>query len=280
MNTTRKKKGDLRILFWNIRHWNIDSDDPTAVGRFERILALLRREKPDVAVFAEVMDPVIKTRLSRALPGHTVFESSDRDTHHLAAVFNHAAGHSVSLEQRNEFTSDALPDRAFPLVRIAGRDFNLAVLGVHSKSGSTPESMAMRQRTLGQIANLNAEMARDGTPLVAIGDMNTMGNSADVNSPREIAIMDELLADAGMTRLPNDKPHTWHGVGPDARYDDCTLDHALVSSGAAHRVRPTGPGGARVRVVGWPDKPAGPVRDNWVRDHSDHAALVLDISPR
>jgi exonuclease III len=279
--TTPKRKGDLRILFWNVKDWSLQDGAPDARRRFDRILDVLRREKPDVALFAEILDPQIKEQLAQALPGHGVFQTNGRNARELVAVFRQAAGRSVTVEQRNEFSNETLTDRTFPLVRVLSKDFNLAVLGLHTPSGSTPEGLARRQRLLGRIGQLNAELARDNIPLVALGDMNTMGNSGTVNSAREIAITTRMLAHRGLTLLAKDKPHTWHGVDYDARYADCSLDQAMISASALGLVRPVGADPhIRVRVIGWPDEPEGEKRDNWVRELSDHAAIVLDIVPQ
>lgn len=275
----KKQKGDLRLLFWNVQDWHLRNGETTARERFDRILAVLRREKPDIALFAEVTDPKVKTEIAMALPGHTVFATTARSSHRLMAVFNHAATQSsVVIEQRDEFVTGPQAERSFPMVRIIGRDFNIAVLAAHTKSGSDPESLAQRQRTMGQVLTLHAALAQDNTPLVVMGDLNTMGNSATVDSAREIEIMRQMMAAEGLTLLPKDTAHTWHGVDHDARYPDCDLDHAIVTTNIAHRVRPTA-GGAAVRVGGWPDADTLRKRNGWVRRHSDHAYLVMDIAP-
>lgn len=277
----KKKKGDLRILFWNIKDWSLKEGDfyKTPAPRFERILSVLRREKPDIALFAEVIDLDVKRQLAKTLPGHSVFQTTGRNERALVAVFRQAAGRSCTIEQRNEFSNDKLTDRAFPLVRVTSRDFNLAVMGAHTKSGSTPQHMAQRQRSFGQMGMLNRELALENTPLIVMGDMNTMGNSADVDSAREIAIARDILANGGLTILPADKPHSWHGVGRDSKYADCALDHAFMSARAAMRARPINENGAKVRVSGWTDRPTPRTRDNWVLQNSDHAYIVMDIAP-
>ncbi|MBU0800456.1 MAG: endonuclease/exonuclease/phosphatase family protein [Alphaproteobacteria bacterium] len=283
---TVKQKGDLRILFWNIQDWSLRNGATAAAERFDRVLSVLRREKPDVTILAEVIDPEIKNRLAEALPGHTLFQTITRDSRELVAIFRHAADRSVTVEQRNEFSDDALNYRAFPLVRVLSRDFNLAVLGVHSKSGSTPESLARRLRTLAQIGNLQANLANKNVPLIALGDMNTMGEGAQgkIDGAQEIAMTARIMGKAGMTLLEHDKPHTWHGIERDAQYPDCRLDQALVSTTALSRLRPVSndnsPTTAHVRVMGWPHESPGLARDQWIRKNSDHAYLVVDVKPQ
>lgn len=264
----KKQKGDLRILFWNVQDWRLS--DP---AHFDRIMGVLRREKPDIALFAEVSDPTLKTRIVQSLKSaHVAFETTDKTPRHLMAVFNAAATGPATVEQRNEFSDDTLTVRTFPLLRLHGRHGPLAILAAHAKSGSTNENMTKRSRQFGQLARLGADLAAQDTPLLVMGDLNTMGNSGVVNSAREIAIMARIVEQGGLSILPKDKTTTWHGVGPDARFADCDLDHALASAAIATRA-------STVRVGGWPTLRSARGRDNWVRRYSDHAYLVVDIKP-
>lgn len=273
-----KQPGDLRILFWNIRDWGHHS----TTRHFNRILATLRREKPDIALFAEIMNPTIKTQLAQRLPGpHIIFETTDKNPRRLLAVFNHAAGHNALIEQRNEFSNDKLTERTFPLLRVTSRDFNLAVLAVHTNSGSNPEDLGDRQRAVAKIASLHKTLQAQNTPLLVIGDMNTMGNGSSNFTPtRERTITANMLAAAGLSRLKKNRPHTWHGVGPDKIYPDTDLDHAFLTTASAQAARLVNTKGEQVRVSGWPDRKTGPQRDHWVRRYSDHAYLVVDIKPK
>lgn len=272
--TVQKPKGHLRILFWNVQDWRYNDGSTTSAQRMMRILKVLKREKPDIALFAEVSDPSIKNALATSLrTPHIAFETADKNRMHLMAVFRAAAGNAVTIEQRNEFSDDTLTKRTYPLLRVATPAGGLAILAVHTKSGSKPEAMSQRQTQFGQIANLAVEVGAHGMPVLVMGDMNSMGNGADVDGRREIDIMGKIIAQGGLTILPKDKATTWRGIGKDAHYPDADLDHVFLTRSAAHRA-------STVRVGGWPHRPTPRGRDRWVREYSDHAYLVVDIAPQ
>ncbi len=269
----KKQKGDLRVLFWNVQDWLLRDGESKAAARFSRVLSVLRREKPDIALFAEVSDPAIKTALLTHLKsGHVAFETNDKNPRHLVAIFRAAAGRSVSVEQRNEFSDDNLTGRTLPMLNIVDENGPMAILAAHTKSGSTPENLTKRQRQFGQIAKLASDLGAERIPLLVMGDMNTMGDGRKITGAREIEIVSSIIAQGGLTMLPKDRKATWHGVDADARYPDADLDHAFISRSAAFRA-------ATVRVGGWPELPSKRQQDNWVRRHSDHAYIVADIKP-
>jgi len=279
VSAPREKKDTLRILFWNVQDWDLRSGGPVrGQRRFDRILSILRREKPDIALFAEVQDPGLKNALVRGLGNrHSAFETNDKNPRQLLAVFNAAAGRSVIATQRNEFAGDDMSGRAFPLLEVQTKTGALAIMAAHTKARSNPESMKKRQYQLGQIAAVAAAFNARGVPLLVMGDMNSMGNGLTIDGPREITIMNSIMASSGLTALPKDRPHTWRGIDSDARYPDAELDHAFISASAAALVRPVNDNGAVVRVGGWPELDTKRRQNNWVRRHSDHAYLVMDI---
>lgn len=274
-----KQKGDIRILFWNIQNWNINDTNPLrGESRLSRILSVLRREKPDIALFAEVTDPAIPNEILRRLGGrHTVFATNDKNSHQLMAVFRAAGTKGISITQRNEFAGEDMKGRTFPLLEIHGQSSALAVMAAHTKARSDSLSMKKRQTQFGQMAGLAAEFNKRAVPLLVVGDMNTMGNGRDIDGPAEIAITKNILATGGLAPLPKDKTLTWRGIDSDAIYPDAELDHAFITAAAAVNVRPVNDNGARVRVGGWPEQATKTRQDNWVRRNSDHAYLVIDI---
>lgn len=271
-----KQAGDLRVLFWNIRDWGTQTNS----RHLTRILATLRRESPDIALFAEISTPAVKTALARHIPGpYTIFETADKNPRHLMAIFNHAAAHPITIEQRNEFSNLTLTERTFPLLRLAGRAFNCAVLAAHTHSGATPADLTQRQKIISKITALHKNLKAEKTPLLVLGDMNIMGNGSTLSATREREITASILGKHGMALLPKDSPVTWHGIDRDKIYPDADLDHAFLSLPALKQIRPVNDKGALVRVSGWPDWQSPPMRDRWVRRYSDHAYLVIDIKP-
>jgi endonuclease/exonuclease/phosphatase family metal-dependent hydrolase len=269
----KKQKGDLRILFWNIKDWFLRDGESKAAARLDRVLSVLRREKPDIALFAEVNDPAIKTALLTNLKsGHVAFETNDKNPPHLVAVFRAAAGRSVSVEQRNEILDGNPTGRSLPMLNIIDENGPLAILAAHTKSGIAPENLTKRQKQFQQIAKIATEFGAERIPLLVVGDMNTMGDGEKTSGAREIEIASEIMGQGGLIRLPKDRKATWHGVDADARFTDADLDHAFISRSAAFRA-------ATVRVGGWPELPTTKRQDNWVRTHSDHAYIVVDIKP-
>lgn len=249
------KKGELKLMFWNVQNWGEETTTQEKEQRFDRVLATILHEDPDVAVIAEVCNSSIKTKLAETLPsGYSIFETTNKDKgrsdHTLIAIFKHAAGRSVTMQQRNEFMGPKNSLRSFPLLTVHEDNKRLAILGVHSKSGSYTKAYNRRKEILRDVANLASVLEAQNTPMVAMGDMNTMGDrQRNISSFSEIKRSNFLMYDPTRDRryknwraghlvsLWKDARFTWMGVDEDKVYPDISLDHVYVSKSLLPRCK-------------------------------------------
>lgn len=287
-----KQEHDLRLMFWNVRNLGDDVHVTDETERIKEIADIIQREDVDVACLAEVVGPDIKSKLNDVLPpGYTIFETASDNPHHLVTIFKNAANRSVMLTQRDEFKGKKALDRPYPLIEVSQNDKKVAILPMHAKAGTRKFDFKLRQFRLQDVSNLAATLNADDIPLIALGDMNTVGNGENIDPRDELKKAQYLLYDptsedaykdweaAKLILLDKDQPNTWKGIGKKKqRYGESDLDHVFISEDFKNAVGYVNDSGSQVRVGGWTDLTSEPDKEEWVRTRSDHGYLILDIN--
>jgi hypothetical protein len=268
----------LTVIFWNVQDWGQRGDDPEEKARFDRITSVIKKENPDIAVFAEAMDETLRVRMAQALPpGYAIHETTSINPRHIITIFKNAADYNVSITQRDEFKGPDGSRRPFPLIQLATMAEQIAFLPVHSPSGAKTENMARREMIMQNVFKLTKEIQGTGSEFLTLGDMNTMGGGS-VTMAEEISDLAQEARNAGLEMISKNYPYTWHGIDADAQYADADFDHVMTTPDLAKRIYPVNAQGDHVRVGGWPEAATSGARDQWVRDYSDHAYLKLKIA--
>lgn len=287
-----KKEHDLRLVFWNVRNMGDDEHVKDETDRVQAIADLIVNEDVDVACIAEVVGEDIKTKMNDVLPpGYTIHQTTSENFHGIMTIFKNAANRKTVIQQRNEFKGPKGKDRAYPLIEITQNDQKIAILPMHAKAGSRDFDFNLRQHRLQDVSNLAVSLHEKQVPLIALGDMNTVGKKEKVDAQSELRRAEYLLYDpatefayedwdaAKMILLPKDSPNSWKGIGKDSKFDESDMDHVFVSEWFADNIKEIdgNADGAKVKVGGWTEQASEEARKQWVKENSDHGYIMLDI---
>ena len=285
---------DLKLLSWNVKHFTgpradwfrmqRDAKEAAKQARVARVVAELRRIDPDIFGIIEVEGDSAPYILADAMPGHAFLLTEGPQTQEILVGYRRDL--RVFATQKAEFKENNLFLRPAPLLDLrtdSGRV--LSILFTHFKSFDTPGGWGLRTSMIGKLRDL--KRALDGYALaagepsaafVAMGDYNTMGmevsfHDPDISAAQEIARTDAYLGARNLFRPEKSHPTTYYGGAgtslPQSDLDHVYLDRSLV-------IAPED--GHPVRVGGWADMQAGPDRDRWVAEFSDHAPIWLTLT--
>jgi hypothetical protein len=263
------------LLSWNVEHFK---EDDARVGR---VMAALREQDPDVFALYEVEGKKIFGALTSAMPGYTFhITEGPRVQEILLGVRN---GFTAFFTQELEFRSGASLMRpgARLTLTIAGR--NHSILFLHTASGNDPRGLGLRDDMLVRACEFRKALDRAVGPggranYLFLGDLNTMGMRYQYVPARSIGTDDELAklameaARSDIRILRKSAPHTWSN-GSTSKMPPSNLDHVVAAKHLQFRLF----GDSEVAVRGRPELPTPAERDQWIRDHSDHAMLYLEV---
>lgn len=268
----------LSVIFWNVQFWGARDSPAAEIRRFDHVVDMIRDRDPDIACFSEVVDDTIQTRLARALPpGYTIHQTAVQKSTKILTLFKNATHRSLTITQCDQFKGLHQKGKPYPLIRILTARHDISILSIHTKSGIRPEDLVIRD----EISDIACSVARaanaDGSKVVIMGDMNTMG-AGNISTSQEIQSLQQKFFDqAGLVSLTKTYPATWHGTHKDAIYPDADLDHVFVSQSLVNDIQPMNETGARLWVGGWTLEPQGAARDASVQAGSDHAPIQFKI---
>lgn len=285
---------DLKILSWNVEHftgpranWLALPDnqrDADRAARVTRIVNTLTTIDPDIFAILEVEGDNSPYEMSLAMPGYSFLLTEGVQTQEILVGFR--TGLRLFFTQKGEFKENNLYLRPAPVISVrtdSGRE--LSILFGHFKSMPDPAGWGLRASMFEKVGDLKKSLdgyaAQNGEPsaaFVAMGDLNTMGlelkdSTDDIDAGEELARFDRRLARRTLRRPVKSHTATFsQGTGgsfPDSDLDHIYLDESLV-------IAPEG--GHEVRVGGWTELAAGPPRDQWIRDFSDHAPIWFTLT--
>lgn len=270
----------LRILSWNVEHFG-KSDAEDRSGRLSRVIDVIRHHDPDVFAILEVEGVEVFDAFTDRFPDYSFTLSEGPNSQEIMVAIRH--GLRSFITQRSEFKRSNPNLRPGMLVTVTRNGRNLPMLFNHLKSSSTPEGFGLRAAMLDHARDLakaiRARAAGQGQPpaFMVIGDLNLMGMNlsfadGDITAEQEITRTARFMAEQGLRLLGKSHPATWSG-GPGSTYPDSDLDHVLAFREMTIRPQPSG---AEVRVAGWAEL-SGQDRTDWLRSHSDHAPLVVEV---
>ncbi len=275
----------LRVLFWNIRDMGMRGDILYETYRARRVRDVFRAAQPDIVLLSEIRkSELAKTLVDRVGKGVWHIENSSRGARGswFSTMFNTSSG----LE--TDFTIADMNDGLdwdgafFPALTIETPGGKTQVISVHTKSGAHPQGFNIRRTVLNEIKLHAASLAAQKIRLLAVGDFNTMGQGEAMSGSEEVRLTEEFMATgqdgSALVRLAKSHETTWMGIGDEAQWPLQSLDHAFVSPAARDMIVPVGGDAERpVYVGGWPRLQLPVAREQWVRDFSDHAPLILDL---
>lgn len=272
----------LKVASWNVRHFR---GSPI---RFDRVVNFIAARSADVFVIYEVTGKDVYRLMRNVMPGYSISITEGEQSQEI--LVGARTGLEPFFTQRPDFRSgvDALRPGGLVTVTVDGVEYSLLLL--HNKSGTEPRDLGLRDDMVQKAFKLGRALDREAgvdapANYVFIGDLNTMGmeythlRQSDIDAETELEKLDKFAATRNMRRLVKDEKATWWG-GTDT-HDPADLDHVVAAAHLNFTRYPAvdragNPIQAEVTVQGWP-KLAGQAKVNWIRDHSDHGLLYLEI---
>ncbi len=267
----------IKLLSWNIE--NFKGKDPE---RLTEIAAHIHREDPDLFCLFEVENVNI-IELVQAHFKNFIFNLTEGPQNkEILVAYNKYKFQSAIYTQRRSFQIYNPYLRPGALLSLKYKHTFYNFLFLHADSGVDPSDFGNRTEVLKKVFKLKKSLDKKGAShLVVAGDLNTMGmfypsrRMADVR----VSAVDEiqqLAKDAGKAgmRLLTKQHHETFNNGK-VRSD---LDHVLASKQLKIRKRGHSDSGYEVKVWGW-NQLEGDAQKHFIRNISDHSALVLEILP-
>lgn len=281
----------LKILTWNIEHFNGTGGKDSRTrqkrrNRLQRVIELLKAEKPDVFGISEVSSGFVYEKMVEAFPDHTFNITTGGQSQEI--LIGVRPGLGSFFTQKDEFKRNNIYLRPGALLTVHEGDTHVPILFVHLKSMASPEGFGLRDAMFERIYSLKkaldtAARRMTGQPsrranFVVLGDYNTMGfdywhTQNDILKEREIEVLTARMKRRGMRKPPTSHPFTYFN-GSNSSYPPSELDHVFVADHLELDARD----GHEVEVGGWAVLETETERDEWIERYSDHAPLVFTIT--
>jgi exonuclease III len=261
------------VASWNVEHFK---GDPARVAT---VVAFLRQQDPDVFALYEVEGKEVFAALTAAMPSYSFHITEGPQIQEILVGVRH--GLTSFFTQRTEFKSKDNDLRPGALLTLTVDGARYSLLFLHTKSGTTPRGMGLRDDMLDRATAFRKVL--DDVPgavapanFVFMGDLNTMGMEypydRDIASGTELRKLDAMASRRKMRRLTKTATATWSN-GSQSSIPDSNLDHVVAAKHLAFRSFQ----GVEVDVRGWPKLATAAERDSWIATHSDHALLYFEV---
>lgn len=276
------------FLVWNVRQYGGNSN------RLQKVVDTIAGFDPEPDVFGllefQAKDEVRSLMLD-AFPDFDFGMTDSRQGLELLVGWRRGFFDQAIYSQRRKFQrSEYLRPGGLVSLAQGGNWYNLLFL--HTDSGASEADFKNRRETFGKIWSLEKrlraipEMSGKAN-LIAMGDLNTMGDGDAMTGPEEIAWLAGQAKSNRMRLVTKEFDETWHqwarGGWSDRkklRIQDLpgamrsNLDHVIASDGLKLQNLTTAPDGsqAQVFVEGW-QQLQGNDRIDFLWNVSDHSAL-------
>ncbi len=254
---------------WNVEKFKYNPQRVRAVGQ------LVAKHSPDVIGILEFLDKDAARRLVRGehLADYDFAFTDSMKSIEILVGWRRGKFEQVLYTQRRELQVGNVNLRPGGLLSVLPKNEEAFTnfLFLHTDSGKDAQAFANRKLMFDKIWSLRDRLAAlpeqgGEARLVALGDLNTMGQTHGASAAEEIAALEQAALANGMRMLPKTHPHTWSSDGK----RKSNLDHVIASTEL--RFQPQTPAPAEVLVDGWVNR-SGDERVNFVKNISDHSLL-------
>jgi endonuclease/exonuclease/phosphatase family metal-dependent hydrolase len=263
------------VASWNVEHFRSQRVD----SRVEDVLSFLDEQGPDVFALYEVEGAKVYETLTSEMPRYTFHITEGPQVQQI--LLGVKQGLTAFFTQKTEFRSGVSLLRPGALLTVRVADESYPMLFLHTKSGTDPRGLGLRDDMLTRALDFAKVLDRAAPPgklanYIFLGDFNIMGMRYTYVRERDIVAEKELLKlQRGAPRrklrvLEKDEQFTWWGGGS---IDPSSLDFVV----AREHLRFKQFGGFDVSVRGWPKLESREERLDWVRRYSDHALLYFEV---
>lgn len=266
----------IRVLSWNVEHFR-DGSKISAVAEH------IKKHDPDVFALYEVENINVLELMREHFPKHTFHITDGPESQEILVGLRVSSSYQATFVQKREFK--AFNPKLRPGASLTLRKGNayLNFLFLHTDSGTDAAAFGNRAEMFDKVWRMKSaidKLAEQGH-LIVTGDLNTMGmyfpkptkKNLAVGADREVEVLGELASKVGMVRLVKEFDDTFCNERLTS-----DLDHVLASEGLKVRNLGTRSDGGKfqVQVDGW-QQLSGTQRSNFIRNVSDHCALVFTV---
>ena len=263
------------VASWNVEHFRSQGRP----SRVTDVVAFLDEQKPDVFALYEVEGSETFQALTKAMPKYTFHITEGSQVQEILVGVRQ--GLSGFFTQKVEFKSGDSLLRPGALLTVTVADEHYPLLFLHTKSGTDPKGMGLRDDMLTRALEFKKTLDRAAgsgkkAHYIFLGDFNLMGMEYMYVRDRDILAAHELqklTVGAGrkkMKVLEKDATQTWWGG---ATIDPSNLDFVVASDHLKFKQFD----GHDVAVRGWPQIADQAERVTWVTRYSDHALLYFEV---
>lgn len=276
----------IKFLSWNVRHFRGDENRAKEVAR------LVNSFEPDVFGLLEFKaKDVMRTMMFDSFPHFDFAVTDSKMGTEITVGWKRNRFQQVIWTQKREFLGGNVNLRPGGLLSVNENDVIYNFLFLHTDSGTGSADYDNRQDMFAKIWSLNKKLksisTTDTPNLIALGDLNTMGQGTVLTAEDEIEGLSSSAGNHKMKLLSKDKLNTWHqwGKGPRSNrrklkveeIDSAmrsNLDHVLTSE--TINVSTVGENGKEIKVKGW-NQLTGLERVDFLWDVSDHSVIFGTI---
>lgn len=262
------------VASWNVEHFKSQG----VSSRVEDVVEFLADQKPDVFALYEVEGKQVFDALTSLMPDYTFHITEGQQVQQI--LLGVRTKITAFFTQKTEFRSGVSLLRPGALLTVKVGGVNYTLLFLHTKSGTDPRGLGLRDDMLERaldFAKVLDRAADDGPAnYIFLGDFNIMGmqyryvRDRDIVATQELRKLEQGAKRQRMKVLDKDEPNTWWGGGKIA---PSNLDFVVARNQIPFKKF----GDAEVTVRGWPkiSEPADQLR--WVHDLSDHGLLFFQV---
>lgn len=265
---------------FSIASWNVEHFKTQDAARVHRVVEFVKKQKPDVLAIYEVEGKDVFGELVSRMPGYQFHITEGPQTQEILVGVR--PGLTAFFTQKLQFKSGNTYLRPGALLTVTLSGKHYSVLFLHTKSNPLPVGLGIRddmfQRAFDFRKTLDKAAGGAGKAnFLFLGDLNTMGMKypfqRKIDAPLEIQKLDADAQKVKMRRLVKTCPHTWSN-GSKSKIKPSDLDHVIAAS---HLKFKKFPAGAEVDCRGWTQLSQVADQDKWIKEHSDHALLYLEV---
>jgi len=261
------------LASWNVEHFQ------NAASRVDRVVSFLTN-LPSLDVFAlyEVEGAEVFGELVSRMPGYTFHITEGPQAQEILVGVKPEL--TAFFTQKLEFKAGLQFLRPGALLTVTIDSKHYPILFLHTKSGTEPLGLGLRDDMFRRAIEFKPvlDKAAGGTAnYMFLGDLNTMGmaytylRDRDIEAVQEIEKLSTFSDRRGMRMLTKDEPATWWNGGTSLPPSD--LDQVVAASHMTFKSF----SGADVEVRGWPKEPTPASKLAWIKAHSDHGCLYLEV---
>ncbi len=256
---------------WNVKRFNYLPQRVRAVGQ------LIKNHNPDVFGILEFLakDAARKLVRSEEFQSYDFAFTDSNQGIEILVGWKRSKFAQVLYTQRRELQVGNVRLRPGGLVSVLEKKTDLFtnLLFLHTDSGTDEQAFKNRQAMFGKIWSMKCALEKlpeqaGKARLIALGDLNTMGQEHGPSGPEEVTALGAQALANGMKMLPKNCANTWSDDGKHM----CNFDHVIASTDVQFKTLQAGAPPAQVLVDGWINR-SGEDRVNFIKNISDHCML-------